>query len=77
VKEPKDLPPPTATASPQPENAVEDPQPIANAKTGLNISEKAEEKAPGAPDQTESNAEHELLGRAIGMIRSALEKGAE
>jgi hypothetical protein len=36
VKEPKDVPPPTATASPQPENAVEDRQPIANAKLGLN-----------------------------------------
>ena len=46
VREPKDPPPPPATASPQPENAVEDPQPIANAKTGLNISEKATDETP-------------------------------
>ena len=85
VKEPKDVPPPTATALPQPENAVADRQPIANAETGFSISEKAAEEVPehhpeptvGTPDQTKSNAEDELLGRAIGMIRSALEKGVE
>ena len=85
VEEPKDGPPRAATASPHSENAVEGSQPSANAKIGLNISEKAAEEVPehhpeptvGAPDQTKSTAEDELLGRAIGMIRSALEKGAE
>jgi hypothetical protein len=86
VKEPEDVPPPTATTSPQPENAVKDSQPIANAETGLNISEKAADEPPehhpsepiiGASDRTKSTADDELLGRAIGMIRSALEKGAE
>jgi putative tryptophan/tyrosine transport system substrate-binding protein len=32
---------------------------------------------PGAPDQIKSTPESELFGRAIGMIRSALEKGSE
>jgi hypothetical protein len=35
------------------------------------------EPTVGAPDQSEPTTENELLGRAIGMIRSALEKGAE
>ena len=35
------------------------------------------EPTAGAPDQTKSTTENELLGRAIGMIRSALEKGSE
>jgi hypothetical protein len=88
VKEPKDVPPRTATA-PQPENAVEDSQPFASSggdpKTGLNTSEKVADEPPvphpeptvSAPDQTKSTAENELLGRAIGMIRSALQKGSE
>jgi hypothetical protein len=88
VKEPKDVPQRTATA-PQPENAVEDRQPFASfsgdPKSGLNTFEKVADEPPvrhpeptvGAPDQTKSSAEDELLGRAIGMIRSALEKGAE
>ena len=88
MEEPKDVPPWTATASPQPENAVEDSQPFvgsADPKTVLNVSERAADEAlghhlgptVGAPDQTKSSAEHELLDRAIGMIRSALEKRAE
>jgi hypothetical protein len=88
VKEPKDVPQRTATA-PQPENAVEDRQPFASSggdpKTGLNTSEKVADEPPvrhpeptvGAPDQSESTTENELLDRAIGMIRSALDKGAE
>ena len=83
------MPPQTATASPQPEKAAEESQPFARSgggqKTDLNTSEKAAdevlghhpEPTVGAPDQTQSSAEDELLGRAIGMIRSALEKGAE
>jgi hypothetical protein len=51
----------------------------------LNTSEKVAdeplvrqlEPTVGAPDQSEPTTENELLGRAIGMIRSALEKGAE
>lgn len=88
VEEPKDVPPRTATA-PQPENAVEDRQPFASSggdpKSGLNTSEKVADEplvrqlkpTVGAPDQSEPTTENELLGRAIGMIRSALEKGAE
>ncbi len=86
VEEPKDGPHRTATASPQP---VEESQPFARSaketKTGLNTSEKAADEAlrhhpepsVGTPDQTKSSAEDELLGRAISMIRSALEKGAD
>jgi hypothetical protein len=82
------VPPRTATA-PQPENAVEDRQPFASSggdpKSGLNTSEKVADEplvrqlkpTVGAPDQSEPTTENELLGRAIGMIRSALEKGAE
>ena len=88
VKEPKDVLPRTATA-PQPKNAVEHSQPFANSggdpETGFNTSEKVADEVPvphpeptaGAPDQTKSTTENELLGRAIGMIRSALEKGPE
>ena len=82
------MPPRTATA-PQPESAVEHSQPFANSggdpKSGLNTSEQVADELPvrhpeftvGVPDQTKSTAENELLGRAIGMIRSALEKGSE
>ncbi len=89
VEEPKDVPPPTATPLPQPENAVEDSKPFARSagdpQPGLNASEKAADEAPGhhpehtvgALDQTKSTADDELLGRAIGMIRGALEKKAE
>jgi hypothetical protein len=88
VKEQKDAPPRTVT-TPQPENAVEDSQPFASAdvdpKIGSNTSEKVADEAPvrhpertaGAPDQTKFTTDNELLGRAIGMIRSALEKGPE
>jgi hypothetical protein len=88
VKEPNDLPPRTATVS-QPENAVDHSQPFVGSagdpKTVLNVSERAADEAlghhlgptVGAPDQTKTSAEHELLDRAIGMIRSALEERAE
>jgi hypothetical protein len=54
-------------------------------KSGLNTSEKVADELPvphpdtasGAPDQTKSPSENEVLGRAIDMIRSALEKRAE
>jgi hypothetical protein len=80
--------PRTATA-PQPENAVEHSRPFAKSggdpETGFNTSERVADEVPvphseataGAPDQTKSTTENELLGRAIGMIRSALEKGPE
>ncbi len=89
VQERNDLPPRAAIASPQPENAVQGSQPFArsdgDAKTSLNTSEKAADEALGhhpepnigAPDHGKPTAENELLGRAIGMIRGALEKGTE
>jgi hypothetical protein len=89
VKEPKDVPPRTAKA-PQPENLVEHSPPISKSRgdpeTGSNTSEKVADEVPvpqgeltvGAPDPSKSSStENELLGRAIGMIRSALEKGSE
>ena len=88
VKEQKDAPPRTVT-TPESETAVEHSQPFANSggnpETGFNTSEKVADEVPaphpeptaGAPDQTKSTTENELLGRAIGMIRSALEKGSE
>jgi len=91
VKEPKDVPPQAATA-PQPENLVEHSPPISKSggdpEKGSNTSEKVADEAlvpqgeliVGAPDpdpSKSSSTESELLGRAIGMIRSALEKGSE
>jgi hypothetical protein len=86
--EENDLLPRTA-AVPQPKNAVKDSQPFTSSperlKSGLNTSEKVADELPvphpdtasGAPDQTKSTSENEVLGRAIDMIRSALEKRAE
>ncbi len=80
---------PRTAAAPQPKNAVEDSQPFTssheNPQPGLNTSEKTADEVPiphpdnasDAPDQTKSTNENEVLGRAINMIRSALEKGAE
>ncbi len=77
AEEPKHGPPWAATESPQPEKPVEESQSFARsggeAKTGLNASEKAADEAigphpkppAGAPDQTKSSADDELLGRAI------------
>ena len=74
---------------PQPKNAVVHSQPLANSgenpEVGFNTSERVKDEGPvpypqptaGAPDQTKSTPENELVGRAIGMIRSALEKGSE
>jgi hypothetical protein len=88
VKEPKDVLSRTAKA-PQPENAVVHSQPLANSgenpEVGFNTSERVKDEGPlpypepsvGAPDQTKSIPENELVGRAIGMIRSALENGSE
>jgi hypothetical protein len=88
VKEPNDVLPRTTTV-PQPGNTVEHSQQFAysggHLETGFNTSEKVADEVPiphqepaaGAPDQTKSTTENELLGRAIGMIRSALEKGSE
>ena len=84
VKEPKDVPPRTAT-TPGPEHLVEH-IPGGEPETGSNTSEKATEEVPllqgeltvGGPDPSKSfSTENELLGRAIGMIRSALEKRPE
>ena len=77
------------TKGPQPKNAVEHSQPLANSgenpEVGFNTSERVKDEGPvphpqptaGAPDQIKSTPENELVGRAIGMIRSALEKGSE
>ena len=74
---------------PQLKNAVEQSQPFAksgeNPEVGFNTSERVKDEGPvphpqptaGAPDQIKSTPENELVGRAIGMIRSALEKGSE
>ena len=86
VKEPRDVTPPTAKArqgaapapSPQPENAVEGSRPFARSeKAADEAAGRHREAAVSPPDQTKPTAENEVLGRAIGMIRSALEKGAE
>ena len=88
MKERKIVLPRTATA-PQPESAVEHSKPFAksgeNPEVGFNTSERVKDEGPvpypepsvGAPDQTKSIPENELVGRAIGMIRSALENGSE
>jgi hypothetical protein len=89
VKEPRDVLPRTATA-PQLENLVEHSPTVSKSggdpETGSNTSEKVAEEVPllqgeltvGKPDPSKSSStENELLGRAIGMIRSALEKGSE
>ena len=88
VSKPNDVSPRTATA-PQPENPGEHSQPFAKSggdpETGFNTSERVKDEGPvahpqptaGAPDQIKSTPENELVGRAIGMIRSALEKGSE
>jgi hypothetical protein len=91
VNEPKDVSPRTATA-PQPENVIEHSPPPTVSKSGggsemdSNTSERLADEVSlpqgditvGAPDpSTSSSSENELLGRAIGMIRSALEKGPE
>ena len=70
---------------PQPKNAVEHSQPLANSgenpEVGFNTSERVKDEGPlpypEPSDQTKSIPENELVGRAIGMIRSALEKGSE
>jgi hypothetical protein len=88
VKKPNDVLPRTATA-PRPESAVEHSKPFAKSggdpETGFNTSERVKDEGlvahpqptAGAPDQIKSTPEDELVGRAIGMIRSALEKGSE
>jgi hypothetical protein len=89
VKEPKDVSPRTATA-PQAENLVEH-SPAASksggdTETSSNISEKVADQVPlpqgklavgTAEPSKSSSTQDELLGRAIGMIRSALEKRPE
>ena len=78
VKEPRDVTPPTATPSPQPENAVEGSRPFARSeKAADEAAGRHREAAVSPPGQTKPTAENEVLGRAIRMIRSALEKGAE
>lgn len=89
VKEPKDVPPRTATAQ-QPENIVEDSPAVSKSggdpETGSNTSKIVADEVPvqqdelivGAPDPSKSSStENELVGRAVGMIRRALEKGSE
>jgi hypothetical protein len=85
VEEPKDVPPPTVL---QPETAVEH-SPISktggDAETRSNASEQvADEVLVPDPEPTvsaqnstkSSSAQDELVDRAIGMIRSALENGS-
>ena len=88
AKKPNDELSRTAKA-PQPKNAVVHSQPLANSgenpEVGFNTSERVKDDGSvphpqptaGAPDQIKSTPENELVGRAIGMIRSALEKGSE
>ena len=88
VKEPKDVSPRTATA-PQAENLVEHSSAASKSggdtETGSNISKKISDQVPllrgklavGTADPSQSSTDDELFGRAIDMIRSALEKGYE
>jgi len=89
VNEPKDVSPRTATA-PQAENLVEHSSAVSKSvgdpETGSNISEKVAYQVPlprgklavGTAEPNKfSSTQDELLGRAIGMIRSALEKRSE
>jgi hypothetical protein len=89
VKEPKDVSPRTATA-PQPENLVEHSPLVSKSgedpETGSNASKMVANDVPvplgeltvGGPDESKSSStESELFDLAIGMIRSALEKGSE
>jgi hypothetical protein len=89
VKEPKDMPPRTAT-TPEPEHLVERTPAVSKRggepETGSNTAEKVADEVPllqgdltvGAPNPSKSSStENELLDRAIDMIRSALEKGFE
>jgi hypothetical protein len=87
VEEPKDVPPPTATV-PQTGSPVEH-LPITESggdpETGSNASEQVADEVPvprrqptvSPQDSTKSSStQDELVGRAIGMIRSALENGS-
>jgi hypothetical protein len=87
VEEPKDVPPRTASA-PQPENLVEHSPLVSKSgedpETGLNTSKMVADEVPvpggelTVPDPSKSSStESELFDFAIGMIRSALEKGSE
>jgi hypothetical protein len=86
-KEPKDVSPRTVTA-PQPENLVEHSPLVSKSRedpeTALNTSKTVVDEVPipqdelTVPDPSKSSStENELVGLAIGMIRSALEKGSE
>ena len=88
VEEPKDVPPPTATV-PQAENPVEH-SPITesgeDAQTGSNASEQVADEVPvphreptvSAQNSTKTaSTQDELVGRAIGMIRTALGNGSD
>jgi hypothetical protein len=85
----KDVPPRTAT-TPEPEHLVEHTpavsKPGGEPETGSNTAEKVADEVSllqgdltvGAPNPSKSSStENELLGRAIDMIRSALERGSE
>jgi hypothetical protein len=87
VKEQKDVPPRTASA-PQPENLVEHSPLVSKSgedpETGLNTSKMVVDEVPvpqgelTVPDPSKSSStENELVGLALGMIRTALEKGSE
>jgi hypothetical protein len=88
VEEPKDVPLPTAAVL-QPENPVEhspNAESGGDPETGSNASEKAADEVPlpdpeptvSAQNSTKSSsAPDELVDRAIGMIRTALENGSD
>jgi hypothetical protein len=90
VQRPNHLPPRTAVPK-EPEKPLAHSQPFSgDPQAGLNTSEKVSdhmEKLPSVSNReptdgelnptTSSAGENELLGRAIGMIRSALEKAPQ
>jgi hypothetical protein len=89
MKDPKGVSPRTAAAL-QPENVTERPPVVSksggDSEMDPNTSESVVDEVPlpqgeltvGAADPSKSSSsENELLGRAIGMIRNALEKGPE
>jgi hypothetical protein len=88
VDKPTNVPPPTA-AVPQPQNPVEHSQTTVSGgdpETGSNASEQVKDEVPvphreptvGAQDSTKSSSsQDELVDRAIGMIRTALENGSD
>jgi hypothetical protein len=87
VEEPKDVPPPTATVPPpgSPVDYSRITESGGDPEIGSNASEQVADEEPlphreptvSAESSTKSSStQDELVGRAIGMIRSALENGS-